>query len=227
MRTTDQQRIANLTAEGKWGDKTLHGLLAGHASTRPDTLAVKDQPNREALSGDSAQALSWAQLDRASDNLALQLKAAGLQADDRVIVQLPNVVELMVAYYTLSKMGAIMSPVPVQYGSYELQHMREALDAAALITIGRWGKSELAVNARNAVPGLAVLTFGEDLHLDTSEGESFASGIEDDANRIVTICWTSGTTGTPKGVPRSHNMWLATGRSTAKAGDYTPDDILL
>ncbi|MFM7272655.1 MAG: class I adenylate-forming enzyme family protein, partial [Gammaproteobacteria bacterium] len=30
-----------------------------------------------------------------------------------------------------------------------------------------------------------------------------------DADEVFTICWTSGTTGTPKGVPRSHNQWLA------------------
>jgi acyl-CoA synthetase (AMP-forming)/AMP-acid ligase II len=30
-----------------------------------------------------------------------------------------------------------------------------------------------------------------------------------DADDIATICWTSGTEGTPKGVPRSHNHWRA------------------
>ena len=29
------------------------------------------------------------------------------------------------------------------------------------------------------------------------------------ADDIVTICWTSGTEGVPKGVPRSHNHWIA------------------
>ena len=29
------------------------------------------------------------------------------------------------------------------------------------------------------------------------------------ANDIMTICWTSGTTGRSKGVPRSHNHWLS------------------
>ena len=41
----------------------------------------------------------------------------------------------------------------------------------------------------------------------------------DDANRVLTVCWTSGTTGTPKGVPRSHNMWVATGQYSARAGN--------
>lgn len=44
---------------------------------------------------------------------------------------------------------------------------------------------------------------------------------------MLSICWTSGTTGTPKGVPRSHNMWLATARCSMAAGSYTADDVLL
>ena len=227
MITTDQARIAALTTAGHWGADTLHGLLARNASANPLRLAVKDQPNREQLVGDAPRALNWAELDRASDNLALQLQAAGLGEGDRVIIQLPNIAELLVMYYALSKMGAIASPVPVQYGSHELHHIVDTLKAAAMITVGRFRSSELAADARRALPGLKVLAFGEELRLDPGEREPYCSGIEDDPNRVLTICWTSGTTGTPKGVPRSHNMWLATGRHTAAAGDYVPEDKLL
>ena len=47
------------------------------------------------------------------------------------------------------------------------------------------------------------------------------------ADRVLTICWTSGTTGTPKGVPRSHNMWLATGQTSSEAAQYRHGDRLL
>lgn len=227
MNTTDQQRIADLTAAGHWGTDTLHGMLAKHAANRPDHLAFKDQPNREELNDEPPKQLSWVELDRASDNLACQLQAAGVGEDDRVIIQLPNVVELPLMYYTLSKMGAIASPVPIQYGKHELQYMAKALNASAMITIGRFGKSGLAKAAKSALADLNVLVFGEDLQLDTAEGAGFSSVPADDANRISSICWTSGTTGTPKGVPRSHNMWFATGLRSAIAGNFVPDDKLL
>ena len=227
MRTTDTQRIASLTAAGRWGTDTLHGLLARHASAQPQRLAVKDQPNREQLTGDAPLTLTWAELERASNNLALQLRAEGLGEDDRIIMQLPNIAELLVTYYALSKMGAIASPVPVQYGSHELQHMAAALNASAMITIGQFKKSELAADARAAMPKLKVLAFGQELQLNAEEDQPFSSAVEDDANRVLTICWTSGTTGTPKGVPRSHNMWLASGRATANAGGYVAEDTLL
>ena len=116
MITSDRHRIAELTSAGSWGTDTLHSLLARHANDQPKRLAVKDQPNREQLTGDKPHSLNWQELDQASDNLARQLQELGLRDDDRIIIQLPNITELLVTYYAISKLGAIASPVPVQYG---------------------------------------------------------------------------------------------------------------
>ena len=227
MITSSPQRIQALTRTGGWGTDTLHGLLAAHAANRPRHLAARDQPNREELTGDPPLALSWAELDRASEALAVQLRGLGIGADDRLVVQLPNVVELLVVYYAVSKLGAIISPVPIQYGSHELQLVATALDAAALVTLERFRDTELAAAARLALPATPVLCFGRELHIDTRPSGQRCDDFIADANRVLSICWTSGTTGTPKGVPRSHNMWLATARCSMAAGSYSADDVLL
>jgi acyl-CoA synthetase (AMP-forming)/AMP-acid ligase II len=226
MITTDRERIAALTASGHWGTQTLHGLLAKHAAEQPDRLAVKDQPNRQELTGGAPQALNWGELAVASDNLALQLQQQAVVSGEPLVVQLPNVSELLVVYYAASKLGAVVSPVPVQYGSHELQMLAGALGARTVVTLPRMRDTELAANARAALPDCKVLVFGEDLRLDTRPGAS-CDPVTSDANRILTLCWTSGTTGTPKGVPRSHNMWMATGRCSAAAGEIGPQDVLL
>ncbi|MBP6683033.1 MAG: acyl--CoA ligase [Halioglobus sp.] len=227
MITSSGQRIQAQTSSGGWGTDTLHGLLAGHAASRPGHLAARDQPNRAELTGDPPLALSWSELALASESLALQLQALGIRADDRLVVQLPNVVELLVTYYAVSKLGAIISPIPVQYGSHELQLVARVLDAAAVLTLERFRDTELAAGARLALPGTRVLCFGRELHIDTRPGGQGCERRAGDANEVLSICWTSGTTGTPKGVPRSHNMWLATARSSMAAGGYTADDVLL
>jgi acyl-CoA synthetase (AMP-forming)/AMP-acid ligase II len=48
-----------------------------------------------------------------------------------------------------------------------------------------------------------------------------------DPNDCVTICWTSGTENTPKGVPRTHYDWMAMCTSTVEGPDLTADDVLL
>jgi acyl-CoA synthetase (AMP-forming)/AMP-acid ligase II len=235
MRTTPQSRIDEFTATGLWGDATLHSLLAERAASSPDNLAVADQSNREALTGDAPRRLSFAELDQASDSLAVVLMNMGINADSRVMVQLPNVSELVVCYYAISKLGAVISPVPVQYGSHELQGLAGALAPDAFIGIQRFREQDLAASAKEALPNIPVLAFGADLALETDGSEQAArdalagyrAGLVEDANRIITVCWTSGTTGTPKGVPRSHNMWIATARTSAAAGDYREGEILL
>src|SRR5436309_3294678 len=48
-----------------------------------------------------------------------------------------------------------------------------------------------------------------------------------DPNDCVTICWTSGTESTPKGVPRTHYDWMAMCTGTVEGPDLTADDVLL
>ena len=227
MITSTAQRIQALTHSGGWGNDSLHSMLAHHASVRPQQLAVRDQPNREQLTGTPPLSLSWAELECASESLACQLQRQGVVGDDRLIVQLPNVAELLVVYYAASKIGAIVSPVPVQYGSHELRSIADTLDATGLITLGQFRNSDLAAAACEALPGINAMVFGEELHIDVVDTGQRCTAVDNDANRILSICWTSGTTGTPKGVPRSHNMWFATARCSMAAGNYSAADILL
>lgn len=235
MRTSPQARIDELTAQGLWGSDTLHGLLADRAATEPDRLAVADQPNRAELTGEPARRLSFRELDEASDTLAAALLNRGIGTGSKVMAQLPNIAELVICYYALSKLGAVISPVPVQYGSHELSSLAAALEPDALISIAQFRDQALAEQAAQSLRDIPVLAFGRELSLEASATDSAARAqltqlrreLADDANRIITICWTSGTTGTPKGVPRSHNMWMATARTSANAGDYRAGEILL
>jgi len=235
MITSPKQRISDYRERGWWGDDTLHGLLASNAKQYPDTLAVADQPNRSDLTGDEPCRLSFTELDAASDQLACQLLDRGISTGDRVIVQLPNIVELVVCYMAFSKIGAIISPVPVQYGSHELQHISATISPVAIVTLNRFGALELAKTAESITNGsVQLLVFGTDLNITSTldpekclqvrnHQERYSTG----ADHILTISWTSGTTGTPKGVPRSHNMWVATARCCAEAGNYKQGDRFL
>jgi acyl-CoA synthetase (AMP-forming)/AMP-acid ligase II len=234
MKTSSAERIRRLTEEGYWGRETLHDLLADWAARQPDRLAVADQPNKADLTGLPAQRLDYRGLEHFSARLASELLARGIGAGDRLLVQLPNISELLALYGATSRIGAIISPVPVQYGSHELRQFAAALSPAACISLAQFRGEDLVARAAEALPDCPVWTLGSDLGAG-DPAQPFARELLDshvaahptDANDIVTICWTSGTTGMPKGVPRSHNMWTAIARSTMTAGDYQPGEILL
>lgn len=235
MITSPQHRIDHFTQQGWWGDKTLHGLLEATAHQYPEQLAVADQFNRSQLDDREMCRLSYAELHAAAKNLAANLLDHGIAYDQKVLVQLPNVAELVVAYYALSQIGAIVSPLPVQYGRHELRSCQQALQCTHLITSQRFGDLDLAANANSL--DLQALIFGEHLSLQQSATEAQLARLAtyqeshdallNDANQILTICWTSGTTGTPKGVPRSHNMWLSTTQAVMQACEYRIHDALL
>lgn len=238
MKTTSESRIAQYRERGWWEDKTLHDELRSAAAECGDRLAVADQPDRDSWSDSGAQRLSFAELDRAADNLAWQLRERGIGHGDIVVVQLPNIVELVAIYFAVSRIGGIVSPIPVQYGEYEIRHICDSLQPAAMVTLARFREQSLLQVAAAALRGhdIELLCCGTDDGLqlqgsaDAGQADALAGySLEhaSDANAIVTICWTSGTTGTPKGVPRSHNMWTATARCCIEAGGYQRGDRLL
>ena len=245
MITTPTERIKNYTDKGWWGNKTLHEQLAKVANQHPNRLAVADQSNRSELTGDPAVRLSYRELHVASDNLAAQLLAQGVESGHRIIVQLPNIAELVVTYLAISKIGAIASPIPVQYGMHEFRHICDTIQANACISCDNFRGQNLAGQLHEILGNkLTVFSFSNkgsantdgliQLSLETTINQQklqLLNGHQhenpSDANKIFTICWTSGTTGTPKGVPRSHNLWWAAAENTAEAGGYQQGDRLL
>ena len=235
MKTSSPQRIKDYTEREWWGQETLHSLLQTQAKVNPDLIAVADQPNREELTGDLPYRLSFQDLDFSSTALACQLLDNQIKSGDTIIVQLPNIVELVVCYMACSKIGAIISPVPVQYGRHELLHIHKMISSKAIITIERFKEQTLARGAAECLEdSIKILVFGTNIEIDANYDDGYRKQLQkfqdihsSDANTILTICWTSGTTGTPKGVPRSHNMWIATARCCIEASEPRQGDRFL
>lgn len=223
-------RLALYTDAGLWGSQTLHGLLQRNAQAHPDREAVVDQPDKDTLMGQPPRRLTLRQLDQASSACATRLAKEGLVAGDAVMLQLPNTAELIVLYYALSKLGAVISPIAVQYAAHEIQHFANELRPVAFITASELRGTDLAKQARGVLPDVRVWDVLSDIDVfagaDTPPDvppSSWAS----DSNAILTIAWTSGTTGTPKGVPRTHNMWIAQGNITSHAAQFQDGERLL
>ena len=236
-------KIRDYTARGWWGTDTVDDLFRATARAVPDRLAVIDPPNRSAIADGAARRLDYASLDRLIDSVAAHLLAAGVQRESFVLIQLPNLSELLVTLLACARIGAIASPVAVQYREHELTFIARRLRPRAIVTLARIGDCrsvELAsAVAASAGHGARVLAWGSDLPrdvVDLDAGDAsqpsarLAAHVADrrpSADEVLTVCWTSGTESRPKGVPRSHNHWLAIGRVVAAGAGIEDGWVLL
>ncbi len=236
MNLRSQRTIADYTGNGWWLEETWSTLLAKNIARKPDGVAVVDPSNRAEFTDGAPQRLTWTELGALAENIATHLIEQGITADDIVMVQLPNTVELVATFFAAAFVRCILSPLPVQFREYEIEQTTNHLLAKAFLTTTRIGKhnhAEMIANLRSKLPSLRViLAFGDNVPagvvaLDPLIAAGYNSDVLSahkavhpiDSNDIVTICWTSGTEGKPKGVPRSYNDWYVPGRATSDAAD--------
>ena len=239
MILTNKKRIEDFIKKGWWGEDTLHSLFQEALSACGDQEALVDPENRSVITGDDPKRLSFKEINGFVESYATTFYEQGLRKDDIAIIQLPNVVELPIVYLALSKLGIICSPIPMQYGAYEITNIIHETNPKAFISIATFSGTDHAKQFSSVFNNSELkFSLGEvdgfiDLNTSKSEIEImeaqqlYAKDNPITADDIFTICWTSGTTGTPKGVPRSHNLWLPMAKAAAFVSETEEGDTLL
>ncbi|WP_426563811.1 class I adenylate-forming enzyme family protein [Angustibacter sp. McL0619] len=244
MRLYSAEEVSGFVRDGWWTGQTWLDLLDLHVRERGDRTSVVDPTNCEAITGRVPRRLTWIEVDREVRQLARSLHRAGVARDDVVGLQLHNGVELAVAYLAVASLGAIACSFPVQYAQHELSQMGTLAGVRAFVTVGRTNKAMLAQQALELlgrIPTLqTVLAWGPDLpagvvdldaDLGNGDGDEdyrrYVAGLDIHPNDCVTLSWTSGTEGIPKGVPRAHGDWQVVSMGTISTPKLTSQDVLL
>lgn len=214
------ERIKYYESRGFWGKVTLLDYFKRHVEKYNQTNAVVDPPNKQELVGLVPEKLTYAELDRIVDTVATNLIAAGVKKDDVVIVQLPNIWELAMAYLAIARAGGIISPLPMQWRSHELEYLANLTKANMYISTDsfkNFNYLKMAEDSRQRLPNLRhVISLREFREMTVGQPDQpKLEQVKPSPNDVFTICWTSGTEAEPKGCPMTHNNWIALGTKLA------------
>ncbi len=178
---------------------------------------------------------TYAELDDLTDRVAGGLFAAGVRADDRVALFMPNCPELIFSYLACFKLGAIAVPLNHRYRQMEAEyalahsgsttlvvHADKLADAQGL-PFARLGIDRLFLIGEQPKPNSGLQPFATLLDGDPAAlpAAAFADW------QLATIMYTSGTTAKAKGVVHSHETLWNCVQIQTRGMDYTADDVQL
>jgi 2,3-dihydroxybenzoate-AMP ligase len=221
-------------AAGLWGSRPIAAELAASVEKYGDRLALV------AAEG----SLTYAELDRRTDLIAAGLLRLGLEPGDRVLFQVTNRLETVVAWYACLKAALVPVATLAAHREHEIgaishqcgarAHLVEAGLGFDLVAFAR-GIAEghptlrhlLTIGpAAGAVAAVALKTLGEDLDREVARAavaEAQACVGPDD---LAVLQLSGGTTGTPKLIPRQHAEYWYNAAAYARRLGWTAETRL-
>lgn len=206
-----QEFIDRYRAAGLWLDRSLWELFAEKFATFADRPALVH----------AGGSISYRELEQGSVELAQVLAARGLEPLDRVVLQLPNVPEFVIAHLALQRLGAIPIMALPAHREREIGHFVELAGARAYLG----GNAELAPTLQRGHPSLQILTLDE-LGRPPTPAELPDPTAFDPLDPAVLLL-SGGTTGLPKLIPRTHNDYWYNSLAAAAINDIRLNDALL
>ena len=174
----------------------LHEFIPLHARWYPNKTALIDEQ----------QSLTWSELEVRSNQVANGLIASGIRKGESVAILMSNTVEYAEILYGILKAGAVAVPLNLSVNAAGIRNM---LADAAVKVLFFDGQTETLARAANAESSLNDMLHwqhgGSDNNYSVWRNAQSASAspvdvAEDD---IVNIIYSSGTTGSPKGIKHS------------------------
>jgi len=188
-------------------DKTIFELFEEQAERIPEQVAVKVTASEE---------ITYGELDKKSNRLAVLLRAKGVKPNSIVGIMAERSIEMLVGIMGILKSGGAYLPIDPEYPEDRIRYMLEDSEAFMLLAQG--------------MPKDRVNFDGEVLELmaeDTYPGEGYSLEKVNSPNDLAYVIYTSGTTGKPKGVMVEHrSISNAIQWRRKKYGLDTSDNVL-
>jgi non-ribosomal peptide synthetase component E (peptide arylation enzyme) len=229
-RPPSAQDIVKYRAQGWWKDQTFSQIL----ETRG-----RETPDREAMS-DARRRITYGQLWAEVQRFAEFLRRQGVQRGDVVTLQLPNRIEFPVVFFSLELIGAVANKISADFRAMEVEYILKFSRSKAYVCASQFKGFDYLVMIRDLRPRLPELSLTICVDdVDAPDVVSFAKVVHDtpaidEANGVhmspldvMRMCFTSGTTGNPKGVLHCFNTTLCTCETFNRELAVTDRDVMI
>jgi fatty-acyl-CoA synthase len=181
--------------------------------------------NRAIAFGD--RTITWAELDRRASSLAAGLASLGVGHGDRVGLLMANRPEFLETVIAAARLGAIVAPFNLRFTAPELAYV--VGDADCTVVISQAALTGGLSLARAQHPGLVVLDADDVSYRSLADAGLPAVSPSAPVNPTdpLFICYTSGTTGDPKGAVLTHQSWFYASMVRALQGGINRHDRIL
>ena len=177
-------------------------------------------------------------LSEEADRLTAAFAAAGLRPGDVVSFQLPNWTETMAINIAACASGMVVNPIVPIYREAEVRYILRDCRAKLFFIPERFRNFDypaMAGRLSGVLPDLrdVIVVRGEApgcrpyAELLASRGRDASSQHRTDPNAVKLVLYTSGTTGSPKGVLHSHNTIMSEIDAVIDYWGIQRDDIVL
>ncbi|MRG97503.1 (2,3-dihydroxybenzoyl)adenylate synthase [Polyangium spumosum] len=208
---------------GHWRGETFGEWLHARAARFGDRVALVDERRR----------LSYRELDTRASHLAAGLSRLGIRPRDRVVVQLPNVVEFFEVCFALFRLGALPVLALPAHRRSEISYFCEFTEAVAYIIAdkdGGFDYRKLAEEIRAEASTVKhVLVAGEPGPFTALESvyDEPAPLPEPAPGDVAFFQLSGGSTGVPKLIPRTHDDYLYSVRASAEICALDEESVYL
>lgn len=159
---------------------------------------------------------TYSELNTLINRVGNSLLDMGVEKGDRVAMYLPNSPEFIISHFAIARIGAISVPFNIVFKGKEIEYIVNNARPKVLIAAANEANANVAGILSQLTSVEKIVTLGESTLPNAVTFESLLSNSKDeltivecDPSDTISILYTSGTTGQPKGAMMTHYNYMA------------------
>ena len=229
------ERLESNRSAGYWTDRLLTDYLDDTVARDPDRVAIVDNNSERG----SRLQLTYGELSEQVDRIALGLDRLGVGVADVVAFQLPNWWQFVAIHLACVRLGAVGNPLMPIFRQREMGFMLKFAEAKVVIVPEQFRGFDCPAMIQSISADLSdmqhLLVIGSDgngsfeqqLLQPGGDAQALYKARGQDANRVMQLLYTSGTTGQPKGVMQTSNTLIYGTREYMNGLQFGSEEICL